>query len=29
VQEGDRVRAGEPLMDGPSNPHDITLRRAP
>jgi DNA-directed RNA polymerase subunit beta' len=23
VQEGDRVRAGEPLMDGPSNPHDI------
>ncbi len=23
VQEGDQVRAGEPLMDGPSNPHDI------
>jgi DNA-directed RNA polymerase subunit beta' len=23
VHEGDRVRAGEPLMDGPSNPHDI------
>ena len=23
VQEGDAVRAGEPLMDGPSNPHDI------
>ena len=23
VQEGDRVRAGEPLMNGPSNPHDI------
>ena len=23
VQEGDRVDAGEPLMDGPSNPHDI------
>jgi DNA-directed RNA polymerase subunit beta' len=23
VQEGDRVQAGEPLMDGPSNPHDI------
>ena len=23
VQEEDRVRAGEPLMDGPSNPHDI------
>jgi DNA-directed RNA polymerase subunit beta' len=23
VQENDRVRAGEPLMDGPSNPHDI------
>ena len=21
--EGDRVRAGEPLMDGPANPHDI------
>ena len=25
VQEGDRVYAGEPLMDGPSNPHDILL----
>jgi len=23
VQEDDRVRAGEALMDGPSNPHDI------
>src|SRR5205809_3202540 len=23
VQDSDRVRAGEPLMDGPSNPHDI------
>ena len=23
VQENDRVRAGEQLMDGPSNPHDI------
>jgi DNA-directed RNA polymerase subunit beta' len=23
VHEGERVRAGEPLMDGPSNPHDI------
>jgi DNA-directed RNA polymerase subunit beta' len=23
VQESDRVRAGEPLMDGPLNPHDI------
>ena len=23
VQEGERVRAGGPLMDGPSNPHDI------
>jgi DNA-directed RNA polymerase subunit beta' len=23
VQEGDRVLAGEPLMDGPRNPHDI------
>ncbi|MBM4370135.1 MAG: DNA-directed RNA polymerase subunit beta' [Deltaproteobacteria bacterium] len=23
VHEGDRVRAGDPLMDGPSNPHDI------
>ena len=23
VQEGDRMRAGEPLMDGPLNPHDI------
>jgi DNA-directed RNA polymerase subunit beta' len=23
VQEGDTVRAGEPLMDGPLNPHDI------
>jgi hypothetical protein len=23
VQEGERVRAGEPLMDGPVDPHDI------
>jgi len=23
VQEGERVHAGEPLMDGPLNPHDI------
>ena len=23
VHEGDRVRAGEPLMDGAANPHDI------
>jgi DNA-directed RNA polymerase subunit beta' len=23
VQEGDRVKSGEPLMDGPLNPHDI------
>jgi len=23
VQEGERVHAGDPLMDGPSNPHDI------
>ena len=23
VHEGERVRAGEPLMDGPINPHDI------
>ncbi len=23
VQEGERVQAGEPLMDGPRNPHDI------
>ncbi len=23
VREGDRVKAGEALMDGPSNPHDI------
>ena len=23
VHTGDRVRAGEPLMDGPRNPHDI------
>ena len=23
VQDGDRVRAGDQLMDGPSNPHDI------
>ena len=23
VQPGDRVRSGEPLMDGPANPHDI------
>ena len=23
MHEGDHVRAGEPLMDGSSNPHDI------
>ncbi len=23
VQDGDRVRAGDPLMEGPRNPHDI------
>ncbi len=23
VHEGDRVRAGEPLMDGPTNPHEV------
>jgi DNA-directed RNA polymerase subunit beta' len=23
VKDGDRIRAGEPLMDGPANPHDI------
>src|SRR5467141_4409589 len=23
VQEGERVKAGEPLMDGPIDPHDI------
>ena len=23
VQEGERVRHGDPLMDGPRNPHDI------
>ena len=23
VQPGDRVRSGDPLMDGPANPHDI------
>ena len=23
VQEGERVRSGDPLMDGPGNPHDI------
>jgi hypothetical protein len=23
VQEGKRLKAGEPLMDGPLNPHDI------
>jgi DNA-directed RNA polymerase subunit beta' len=27
VQEGDMVRAGEPLMDGPLNPHDILAVR--
>jgi DNA-directed RNA polymerase subunit beta' len=27
VQEGDTVRAGEPLMDGPLNPHDILAVR--
>ena len=23
MQEGERVRSGDPLMDGPRNPHDI------
>ena len=23
VQEGERVKAGEPLIDGPINPHDV------
>jgi hypothetical protein len=23
VQEGEHVRAGEPLIDGPLNPHDL------
>jgi len=23
VQEGERIKAGDPLMDGPRNPHDI------
>ena len=23
VQEGEKVKAGDPLMDGPRNPHDI------
>ncbi|MBX3276804.1 MAG: DNA-directed RNA polymerase subunit beta' [Acidobacteria bacterium] len=27
VQDGDRVRSGEPLMDGPLNPHDILAVR--
>ncbi len=27
AQEGDRVKAGEPLMDGPLNPHDILAVR--
>ncbi|HEU4389390.1 MAG TPA: DNA-directed RNA polymerase subunit beta', partial [Blastocatellia bacterium] len=27
VQEGDHVRAGEPLIDGPLNPHDILAVR--
>ena len=27
VQEGDLVKAGEPLMDGPLNPHDILAVR--
>jgi DNA-directed RNA polymerase subunit beta' len=27
VQEGDSIRAGEPLMDGPLNPHDILAVR--
>ena len=26
VQEGERVKAGDPLMDGPRNPHDILAR---
>jgi len=27
VQEGERVQAGDPLMDGPRNPHDILAIR--
>jgi DNA-directed RNA polymerase subunit beta' len=29
VQENDRVRAGEPLIDGPLNPHDILAVQGP
>src|SRR5205814_1756084 len=29
VHEGDRVRAGEALMDGSSNPHDILKVKGP
>ncbi len=29
VQEGERVMAGEPLMDGPLNPHDILRVKGP
>ncbi|MBK5291688.1 MAG: DNA-directed RNA polymerase subunit beta' [Acidobacteriia bacterium] len=29
VQEGERVIAGEPLMDGPLNPHDILRVKGP
>jgi DNA-directed RNA polymerase subunit beta' len=29
VHEGDRVRPGEPLMDGSSNPHDILKIKGP
>lgn len=29
VQEGDHVRAGEPLIDGPLNPHDILAVQGP
>jgi len=28
VQEGERVAAGDPLMDGPRNPHDIWMSGA-
>ena len=29
VNEGDYVRAGEPIMDGPANPHDILRVKGP
>ena len=29
VNEGDYIRAGEPIMDGPANPHDILRVKGP